>query len=70
MQPTTIGLDLVKRVFQLPGVAADRQVVLRRQVLASDLPMLRMEGLHSVIGKDLARPHRSPGILMPQIASL
>ncbi len=37
MRPTTIGLDLAKRVFQLHGVAADGQVVLRRQVRRSEL---------------------------------
>jgi transposase len=37
MQPTTIGLDLAKHVFQLHGVAAGGQVVLRRQVRRAEL---------------------------------
>jgi transposase len=40
MQPTIIGLDLAKHVFQVHGVAADGQVVLRRQVrLVEVLPI-------------------------------
>jgi len=37
MQPSTIGLDLAKHVFQVHGVAADGQVVLRRQLRRSEL---------------------------------
>lgn len=37
MKPTIIGLDLAKHVFQVHGVAADGQVVLRRQVRRSEL---------------------------------
>jgi transposase len=37
MQPTIIGLDLAKHVFQVHGIAADGQVVLRRQVRRSEL---------------------------------
>ena len=37
MQPTIIGLDLAKHVFQVHGAAADGQVVLRRQVRRSEL---------------------------------
>ncbi len=37
MQPTIIGLDLAKHVFQVHGVAADGQVMLRRQVRRSEL---------------------------------
>ena len=37
MQPTIIGLDLAKHVFQVHGVAADGQVVLRRQLRRSEL---------------------------------
>jgi len=37
MQPTTIGLDLAKHVFQLHGVAGDGQVVVRRQLRRSEL---------------------------------
>jgi transposase len=37
MQPIIIGLDLAKHVFQVHGIAADGQVVLRRQVRRSEL---------------------------------
>jgi transposase len=37
MQPTIIGLDLAKHVFQVHGIAADGRVVLRRQVRRSEL---------------------------------
>ena len=37
MQPTTIGLDIAKHVFQAHGVDAAGQVVLRRQIRRSEL---------------------------------
>jgi transposase len=37
MQPTTIGLDIAKHVFQVHGVAEGGEVVLRRQVRRSEL---------------------------------
>ncbi|MGH7119403.1 MAG: IS110 family transposase [Acetobacteraceae bacterium] len=37
MQPTTVGLDLAKHVFQAHGVAEGGQVVLRRQLRRSEL---------------------------------
>ena len=37
MQPTTIGLDLAKQVFQLHGVTENGQVVLRRQLRRSEM---------------------------------
>jgi transposase len=37
MQPTTIGLDIAKHVFQVHGVDAAGQVVLRRQIRRSEL---------------------------------
>lgn len=37
MQPTTIGLDIAKHVFQVHGIAMNGQVVLRRQVRRSEL---------------------------------
>ena len=37
MQPSIIGLDLAKHVFQVLGIAADGHVVLRRQLRRSEL---------------------------------
>jgi len=37
MKPTTIGLDIAKHVFQVHGVDATGQVVLRRQIRRSEL---------------------------------
>ena len=36
MQPTTIGLAIAKHVFQVHGVDAAGQVVLRRQITSGD----------------------------------
>jgi transposase len=38
MQAITIGLDIAKSVFQVHGVDADGQVIIRRQVEASLCP--------------------------------
>jgi transposase len=37
MQPTAIGLDLAKNVFQADGVGAGGEVVLRRKLRRSEL---------------------------------
>jgi transposase len=37
MQPTTIGLDLAKNVFQIHAIAADGTVVYRRKLRRSEL---------------------------------
>jgi hypothetical protein len=37
MQPTTIGLDLAKHVFQVHAVAADGKVLVRRKLRRSEV---------------------------------
>jgi transposase len=37
-QPTTIGIDLAKSIFQVHGVSVDGPVVLRRQLRRGQVP--------------------------------
>ena len=37
MQPITIGLDLAKTVFQVHGVAANGEAVIRRKLRRSEV---------------------------------
>lgn len=37
MHPTTIGLDLAKHVFQVPGVDAAGKVIIRKKLRRSEL---------------------------------
>lgn len=37
MQPTTIGLDLAKHIFQVHAVAADGKVLVRRKLRRSEV---------------------------------
>jgi hypothetical protein len=37
MEPTTIGLDLAKNVFQIHAIAADGTIVYRRRLRRSEL---------------------------------
>ena len=65
MQPTTIGLDLAKQIFQVHAVSADGKVLVRRKLRRSEVRdffakqapcLVGMEASASASANDHGRP--------------